>query len=88
MIYCLFDFYLYTIGVRQMHKDQLSGPDAPREPQWSVTFRSVPAIGSSFRINGRYSPLLSRILMPVGRIIIAWFEWRAKKRARNDAPTA
>jgi hypothetical protein len=71
-----------------MQKDQSTGPDAPREPQWSVSFRTVPAIGSSFRINGRYSPLLSRILMPIGRIVIAWFEWRANRRARNESRPA
>jgi len=71
-----------------MQKDQVTGPDAPRPPKTSVTFRTVPTYGASVTVNGRYSPLLSRVIGPLGRIVVAWFEWRAKRRARSGSRPA
>jgi hypothetical protein len=71
-----------------MEKDQFTGPDAPKTPQVSLSYRSLPTYSAHFSINGRHSPLLSRIMRPFGKLVFAWLEWRARQRARNDAPTS
>jgi hypothetical protein len=63
----------------QMEKDEFPRPDAPRPPQTHVSFRTVPAYSAHVNIKGRYSPLLSRIIKPFGRILIAWLAWRQRR---------
>jgi hypothetical protein len=71
-----------------MQKDQFTGPDAPRPPQIALNFRNVPAVTAHVSINGRHFTWLSLLLRPLGRVVIPWFEWRGRRRARNESRTA
>jgi hypothetical protein len=69
-----------------MQKDQPTGPDTPRPPEFAVNFRTVPSYSASVRINGRHSDLLSRLIRPFGRLVFAWAEWRGKRARNNSRP--
>jgi hypothetical protein len=66
-----------------MQKDQSTGPDAPRPPEFAVNFRTVPSYSASVSFNGSNSAFLSRLIRPFGRLVIAWLEWRGKRRAKK-----
>ena len=68
-------------NVGQMQRERSTRPNAPRPPEFAVNFRSLPVYSASVSFNGRHSLLLSRMIRPLGRLVIAWLEWR-QKRAR------